>query len=98
MGRDINGVIEHGTFWSGTARQRSATRAREPAATGRGSIYARAVESVPQASRRVGEILQQIGIDVETDDKGLVFGPQNLAEEIGAYFLFHFQNALLAPA
>ena len=47
---------------------------------------------------RVGEILQQVGFDIEADDKRQVLGAQNLAQEIGADFLLHLQNPLLAAA
>src|SRR5438132_10661609 len=46
----------------------------------------------------VGEVLEQINIHVEADDKGFVFGPEYLIEEGAANLFVHSQHALLTAA
>src|SRR6185369_15855813 len=98
VGCQIDGVVEHSAFGIGTARQGSAALPGQAAATGRRSIDACAVEGGAQQAGRVGEILQQVGFDIETDHKRQIFGAQDLIQEIGPDFLLHLQNLSLAAA
>ena len=98
MGRQIDGVVEHRTFGIRTARQGSAALTGQAAATGRRSINARAIEGCPQQARRVGEVLQQVGIDIEADHERQVLGAQDLIQKIGPDFLLHLEHLPLAAA
>jgi hypothetical protein len=42
--------------------------------------------------------LQQVDVDIKADHKGFVFRPKNIFKKCCPRFLFHAQNALLAPA
>src|SRR5579884_4059169 len=46
----------------------------------------------------IGEVLEQVDINVKADDKGEIFIPENLTEEIPAHLFFHIEHAGLAAA
>ena len=51
-----------------------------------------------QPAHRIGEILQQVDVNVEADDKGFIPWPQRVLKERGSDFFLHIENAHLAAA
>jgi hypothetical protein len=45
---------------------------------------------------RIGEVLQQVNVHVETDDERFILWPEGFLEKVAANLFFHLQHAFLA--
>src|SRR5712675_2046784 len=99
MRGEIDGVIERGAAWSGRrTRDRTLRANRPPGATDSAAVHLGIVERVPETADRTGEILQKLDVGAEADDEGLVLGAHRALEKRTSNFLFHIEDAQLAPA
>ncbi len=77
-------------------RDRPSAETGNASSVAAGGVDLRLVHGVRQQPRAVGEVLQQVHVHVEGEQKGFVLFAQDLLEELAARLLLQGKHALLA--
>src|ERR1019366_3895671 len=93
----VDGIVEQRSLGSAVGRNGASARARDAGC----AITASCVDfglahRARQGTRAVGEVLQQVDVDIERQKKGLVLGLEHALEKGAARLLFQRKNAVLA--
>src|SRR5271165_5428045 len=94
VGGQVNRVIQRGTTGMGV-RNRSSPHSDRASASGSAADL-QLVQRTFDGSYVVGEVLIEIDVGVEVDQKGQILGTENAAQKLNAGFLLDGQHALLA--
>src|SRR5215469_10723480 len=96
VGGQIDRVIEQGAARIARGERAAADAGNAPGGTGR--VDAGLVDGAGQFARRIGEVGEQIDVDVKGDKEGLVLGSEHLAQEARAGVLLERKDVGLAAA